>query len=311
MLLLATSSLPDSPGWAYELKLDGYRAIGFKTAGKAYLRSRNNKDFTTRYPAIAKALQQLPAETVIDGEVVAPDPSGRPSFNALQNSASSAQPIYFYAFDLLVLAGRDLRSQPLVARREMLRTKVCPKLSEPIRYSPELEASLPDLIQSVRDQHFEGLVAKRKDSLYESGLRSGAWLKMRLNVGQEFVIGGYTPGPKNFDALIFGYYDGAKLIYVARCRNGFTPALREQVFKRFRGLHIAACPFANLPEAKSGRWGVGLTAAKMKDCRWLNPELVAQVEFAEWTPDDHLRHAKFVGLREDKAARDVVMELAT
>jgi bifunctional non-homologous end joining protein LigD len=311
MLLLANNSLPDSAQWAYELKLDGYRAIGFRNTGKAQLRSRNNKDFTTRYPAIAKALQQLPAETVIDGEVVALDRSGRPSFNALQNSASSAQPIYFYAFDLLVLAGRDVRSQPLAARRELLRTKVLPKLSEPIRYSPDLEASLPDLIQSVRDQHFEGLVAKRKDSLYESGLRSGAWLKMRVNRGQEFVIGGYTLGPKNFDALIFGYYDGAKLIYVARCRNGFTPVLREQLFKRFRGLEVTECPFSNLPEAKSGRWGVGLTTAKMKDCRWLNPELVAQVEFAEWTPDDHLRHAKFVGLREDKAAREVVRELAT
>jgi len=311
MLLLATNSLPDSDGLLYELKLDGYRAIGFKTGGKAYLRSRNNKDFNARYPAIAKALQKLPAETVIDGEVVALDPSGRPSFNSLQNSASSAQPIYFYAFDLLVLAGCDVRSQPLAARRELLRTKVLPKLSDPIRYSPELEASLPDLIQSVRDQHFEGLVAKRKDSLYESGLRSGSWLKMRVNRGQEFVIGGYTLGAKNFDALIFGYYDGAKLIYVARCRNGFTPALREQVFKRFRGLHITTCPFANLPEAKGGRWGVGLTAAKMKDCRWLTPELVAQVEFAEWTPDNHLRHAKFVGLREDKAARDVMRELAT
>jgi bifunctional non-homologous end joining protein LigD len=311
MLLLATSSLPDSPGWAYELKLDGYRAIAFKTAGKAYLRSRNNKDFNARYPAIAKALQKLPNETVIDGEVVALDPFGRPSFNALQNSASSAQPIYFYVFDLLVLAGRDVRSQPLVARRELLRTEVLPKLIEPIRYSPELEASLPDLIQSVRDQHFEGLVAKRKDSPYESGQRSGAWLKMRVNRGQEFVIGGYTPGPSNFDALIFGYYEDTKLIYVARCRNGFTPALREQLFKRFRGLEVTECPFANLPEAKSGRWGVGLTATKLKDCRWLSPELVAQVEFAEWTPDGHLRHAKFVGLREDKAAREVVRELAT
>jgi len=185
---------------------------------------------------------------------------------------------------------------------------VCPKLSEPIRYSPDLEASLADLILSVRAQHFEGLVAKRKDSLYESGLRSGAWLKMRLNVGQEFVIGGYTPGPKNFDALIFGYYDGAKLIYVARCRNGFNPALRAQLFKRLHGLHTEKCPFANLPEAKSGRWGVGLTKAKMAECRWLTPELVAQVEFAEWTPDNHLRHAKFVALRDDKNARSVVRE---
>jgi len=224
MLLLATSSLPDTKEWLYELKLDGYRAIAFKSNGKAQLRSRNNKDFATRYAAITKALQNIPDETVIDGEVVALDPSGRPSFNALQNFASSTQPIYFYVFDLLMLAGRDVRSLPLIERRELLMTKVLPKLSEPIRYSPDLEASLPDLISSVREQHFEGLVAKRKYSVYESGQRSGAWLRMRVNQGQEFVIGGYTPGPKNFDALIFGYYEGKLLIYVARCRNGFTPA---------------------------------------------------------------------------------------
>jgi DNA ligase D-like protein (predicted ligase) len=311
MLLLATNSLPDADAWLYELKLDGYRAIAFRSGGKVQLRSRNNKDFTARYPAIAKALHKLPDETVIDGEVVALDESGRLSFNALQNFASSTQPIYFYVFDLVVLAGRDVRAVPLVGRRELLKTKVLSKLTEPIRYSPELEAGLPDLIQSVREQRFEGLVTKGKDSRYESGLRTGAWLKMRVNRGQEFVIGGYTPSAKNFDALIFGYYDRAALMYVARCRNGFTPPLRAQLFKQFKGLGVERCPFANLPEAKSGRWGVGLTAAKMSECKWLKPELVAQVEFAEWTPDEHLRHAKFVALREDKNARDVVREVTT
>jgi bifunctional non-homologous end joining protein LigD len=101
---------------------------------------------------------------------------------------------------------------------------------------------------------------------------------MRVNRGQEFVIGGYTASAKNFDALIFGYYEGKRLIYVARCRNGFTPALRAELFKRLRGLEMKECPFGNLPEAKSGRWGVGLTAAKMKECRWLKPGLVAQVD---------------------------------
>ena len=128
---------------------------------------------------------------------------------------------------------------------------------------------------------------------------------MRVNKGQEFVIGGYTPSPKNFDALIFGYYEGNKLIYVARTRNGFTPSLREQLFKRFRGLHISECPFSNLPESRLGRWGQGLTAAKMKECRWLTPTLVGQFEYVEWTPDDHLRHSRFIALREDKRARDV------
>jgi len=131
---------------------------------------------------------------------------------------------------------------------------------------------------------------------------------MRINQGQEFVIGGYTVGGATFDALVYGYYDAKKLLYVARTRNGFTPKLRQELMKRFRGLETKDCPFDNLPEAKSGRWGAGLTAAKMADCRWLNPGLVGQFEFTEWTPEGHLRHSRFVGLREDKRATEVRRE---
>jgi ATP-dependent DNA ligase len=169
-----------------------------------------------------------------------------------------------------------------------------------------LDASLPDLIRSVREQGLEGLVAKRRNGAYESGQRSGAWRKMRIN--QEFVIGGYTPSPKNFDALIFGYHEGKKLIYVVRTRNGFTPGLREQLFRRFRKSEIPECPFSNLPESRSGRWGQGLTASKMKECRWLRPVLVGQFEYVEWTPDNHLRHSRFVALRDDKPATAVRRE---
>jgi bifunctional non-homologous end joining protein LigD len=133
-------------------------------------------------------------------------------------------------------------------------------------------------------------------------------MKMRINQGQEFVIGGYTVGRKTFDALIFGYYEGDRLIYAARTRNGFTPAMRARLFEKFRRLQIPDCPFANLPEARSGRWGQGLTKAKMAECRWLKPELVGQFEFLEWTGENHLRHTKFVALRDDKPARDVRRE---
>ena len=204
--------------------------------------------------------------------------------------------------------GQDLRREPLQKRRELLDKKVLPKLPEPVRYSAPLDAELPVLIESVKAHGFEGLVAKRRNSPYEPGLRSGAWMKMRVNRGQEFVIGGYTRGTKTFDALIFGYYEGKDLIYVARTRNGFTPATRAQLFKRFRPLEIPDCPFANLPEARSGRWGQGLTKAKMAECVWLKPVLVGQFEFLEWTADNHLRHSRFIALREDKNARDVVRE---
>ena len=181
-------------------------------------------------------------------------------------------------------------------------------MAEPIRYSPVLQASLTDLVESVKAQCLEGLVAKRNDSKYEPGLRSGAWQKMRINWGQEFVIAGYTPSPKNFDALVIGYYDGSKLMYAARTRNGFTPATRAELFKKIKPLEIKRCPFANLPELHAGRWGAGLTLEKMADCRWLKPKLVGQFEFVEWTSDEHLRHSKFVALRAGKEARTVKPE---
>ncbi|HEU4687067.1 MAG TPA: non-homologous end-joining DNA ligase, partial [Vicinamibacterales bacterium] len=308
MLLLRTDSLPTGDQWLYELKLDGYRAIAFKRDGAVHLRSRYDNDFNVRYPSVVKALGKLPDNTVIDGEVVAFDQEGRPSFNALQNYGSSAAPVVYYVFDVMVLAGVNVMREPLQKRREMLEKKVLTKLAEPVRYSAPLDADLPVLIQSVKEHGFEGLVAKRCTSVYEPGLRTGAWMKMRVNRGQEFVIGGYTRGTKTFDALIFGYYEGNRLIYVARTRNGFTPVTRAQLFRKFKGLEIGECPFVNLPEARSGRWGQGLTKAKMAECVWLKPVLVGQFEFLEWTGDNHLRHSKFIGLRDDKEAKRVGRE---
>jgi len=309
MLLLKTETLPNDPAnWLVELKSDGYRAVAFKSDRRIHLRSRNDKDFALRYPTIVTALAKLPDETVIDGEVVALDEQGRPSFQILQNYGNSPGPVVFFIFDVLVLGGTGVMTEPLSTRRALLEKKVLPKLKEPIRYSLEFDTPLPDLIAAVKAQGLEGLVAKRRNSPYEPGLRSGAWQKMRINAGQEFVIGGYTVGTSTFDALVFGYYQDGKLVYAARTRNGFTPATRAALFKKLKPLEIATCPFANLPEKKSGRWGAGLTAAKMVDCRWVKPVLVAQIEFVEWTGENHLRHAKFIALREDKPADEVRRE---
>jgi DNA ligase D-like protein (predicted ligase) len=308
MLLLKTNRLPDDGKWLYELKLDGYRAVAFKKSGDVHLRSRNDKDFALRYPAVVKALARLPDNTVIDGEVVAFDGAGRPSFNALQNLGSSASAIVYYVFDVMVLAGKDVMKHNLEERRQLLEHKLLPKLVEPVRYAAPFDATLPVLIESVKSHGLEGLVSKRRDSVYEPGLRSGAWMKMRVDRGQEFVIGGYTRGTSTFDALVFGYYEGKDLVYVSRTRAGFTPASRAALFRKFKGLKIDRCPFVNLPEEKSGRWGQGLTKAKMAECVWLEPVLVGQFEFLEWTGDNHLRHSKFVGLREDKKATEVRRE---
>src|SRR6266850_8017133 len=233
------------------------------------------------------------------------DEEGRPSFNLLQNYGSAKTQLVYYVFDVLILAGRDVMREPLDARRALLEKHVLPKLDEPIRYMQQLSASLPHLIQAVKAQGLEGLVAKRRSSRYESGQRSDAWQKMRVNRGQEFVIGGYTVGGSTFDALVFGYYEEGKLLYAARTRNGFTPSSRAGLFRKLKALEIKECPFSNLPEAKSGRWGAGLTAAKMADCRWIKPTLVGQFEFLEWTADNHLRHTKFIGLRANKKAKDM------
>jgi bifunctional non-homologous end joining protein LigD len=179
MLLLRTEKLPEGKEWHYELKLDGYRALAIKSSGKVSLRSRNDNDFNSRYPGIVNALAPMPDDTVIDGEVVALDENGRPSFNALQNYGSGPSPLHFFIFDILVLDGRDVMGEQLTTRRELIEKQVLPKLADPIRYSPVLEASLSGLIHSVKLQGLEGLVAKRRDSKYESGLRSGAWMSIK------------------------------------------------------------------------------------------------------------------------------------
>jgi bifunctional non-homologous end joining protein LigD len=309
MACLAVAEVPAGSEWEYELKFDGYRAIAFKTRNRVHLASRNGKDFSQRFAELVGPLEALPDETVIDGEIVALDGSGHPSFNLLQNYATREYSLVFYVFDLLILAGKDLRNEPLELRRKLLHTRLMSRLAEPIRLSETIPASAAELIRAVREQGLEGVIAKRHGSSYQPGRRSGAWVKMRVNRGQELVIGGYLPAPKNFDSIVVGYYEGKKLIYVARVRNGFTPASREALFKRFRGLDRGRCPFENLPESGKGPWGEGLTAEDMSKCRWLEPHLVAAVEFAEWTSANHLRHSKYIALREDKDPNDVVREV--
>jgi DNA ligase D-like protein (predicted ligase) len=310
MECLAVSKLPDGPQWIYEIKLDGYRAEAVKSGGDLTLYSRRRKSFNRQFPLIVEALDDLPQDTVIDGEVVAINRSGRPDFNLLQNFRSEASRIHYFVFDLLVYENRDLTHLPLIERRELMRSLL--KFRSPrIRVSDYLEASAADMLNAVRHQGLEGIIGKQKDSLYESGKRSGAWIKYRVNRGQELVIGGFVPGARGLDSIIAGYYKAGALMYVARVRNGFVPASRRQLFDKLRTLVIPECPFVNLPETHRSRWGEGLNAEDMKKCVWVRPNLVAQIEFLEWTGSDHLRHSKFVGLREDKDPQGVVKEQTT
>jgi DNA ligase D-like protein (predicted ligase) len=309
MECLSVSKLPEGLEWLWEIKLDGYRALAVKSGDGVTLFSRRRKSLNRQFPFIVEALADLPAGTVVDGEVVAIDDSGRPDFNLLQNFRAEASRIQYYVFDLLCWKDRDLTRVPMVERRALLKSLVVIP-DKRIRIAEYFDAAPRDLLSAVREQGLEGIIGKRKDSLYQPGKRSGAWIKYRVNRGQEFVIGGYFPGPHGFDSLIVGYYDGDNLVYVARTRNGFVPSSRRQVFSKLKHLVTPTCPFVNLPETRRSRFGEELNAEKMKKAVWLRPEAVAQIEFLEWTGADRLRHSKFVGLRQDKNPRSVAKEQA-
>jgi bifunctional non-homologous end joining protein LigD len=298
--------LPDGGLWTYEAKLDGYRCLAAKRNGKALLWSRRGNGFTGRFPEIAHACDKLPADTMIDGEMVAIDGNGLCSFNALQHTRSMAH-IQFYAFDVLIHRGRNVMRLTLETRRSLLADALA-KVEYPVLRSTPFNAKPADLIRAARELELEGVIAKRKGSIYEPGRRSGAWLKYKINRSQEFVIGGYTVGIDPFDALIVGCYEGRQLRYASRVKAGFNPPLRRELYRLLTILETDRCPFANLPEGRRYRWDVGLTQANMEKCRWLRPKLVAQIEFTEWTPDGHLRHSSFAGLRDDKDPRLIVRE---
>jgi DNA ligase D-like protein (predicted ligase) len=303
---LPVTTLPDGPEWTYEIKLDGFRLEAVKARGKVTLYSRRKNSLNRRFPYIATALADLPDNTVVDGEVVALDDNGRSDFNLLQNFRSAELKIHFFVFDILVLRGKVLTDLPLAERREILNKTIV--ANDHVTLSAVDDRSAAHMLQFVKSHGLEGVIAKRSDSVYEAGKRTGAWSKHRINLGQEFVVGGYTPGGNGFDALIVGFYRGKDLIYAARVRAGFVPATRREVFAQIKGLKTAKCPFINLPETGDGRWGQGLTVAKMKECIWLKPEAVVRIDFLEWTGADHLRHTKYVAMRDDKDPKKVVRE---
>jgi ATP-dependent DNA ligase len=267
------TKLLDGPGWVYEIKFDGYRAVAVKSDRMVNLFSRRHKSFNHQYPHLVEALGELPEDTVVDGEVVALDDSGRPNFNLLAQFRSGACRIHYFIFDLLVCNDRDLTKLPLRERRDLMKSLLGLR-SPRVRIAEQFEVTASDMLAAVRHQQLEGVI----------------------------------PGPHGFDSVIVGYYQGKDLMYVARVRNGFVPASRRQVFEKIRHLVSPTMPFANLPNTHKSRWGDELTAEKMKKCVWLRPEAVAQVEFLEWTGADRLRHPKFVALRDDKNPRTVVKE---
>jgi bifunctional non-homologous end joining protein LigD len=308
MKATAVETLPAGDDWLYEVKWDGYRALALKDASGVRLLSLKNKSFNTDFPDVLRAVSAVSAAAVIlDGEVVAVNGQGCPSFQKLQNRASLGREwqIVYYAFDLLHIDGEDLLQQPLVRRKERLRELLH---GSGVRYNAELLGDPAAIVRSIEEAGLEGVVAKRKDSKYQPKARSLDWRKLKLGQAQEFVIGGYNPDGATFQSLLVGYYEGDKLIFAGKVRQGFNPTSRSRLYETLARFPAAKCPFTNLPSSKKSHFGEGVTAEDMKKLRWLKPQLVAQVQFAEWTNYGLLRHATFLGLRDDKQPREVTRD---
>ena len=304
---------PVSSNLIYEIKFDGYRAMAFKKGTSVRLFSRNEKDFGARFPEIADAVASLDArDAIIDGEIVALDSKGVSSFQLLQaiDIGSERPPLFYYAFDLLRLNTQDLRKETLVQRKAQLE-QLLKNAPEPIRFSASLGSDATKLLKQAQKFGLEGLIGKRTDSVYEPGKRTGTWIKLKLRHEQEFVIGGYTNpegSRKYFGALLVGFYDRKQLKFCGKVGTGFNAKLLASLYSQFQKISADRCPFVNLPEARGSRYSPRITATEMKKCHWVQPQLVGQVVFAEWTRDDKLRQPAFLGLRQDKEAAEVVRE---
>jgi bifunctional non-homologous end joining protein LigD len=312
MKALLVRNPPPADGWSFEIKWDGYRAIAIKSKNRVRLFSRRHRDITHDFDIVARAVEALPQKNlVLDGEIVALDETGRPSFQLLQNfrqdHAARGLTLGYYVFDVLNYENRDLKKLPLDQRRSVLET-VLVAAEDPIRLSGALSGDPAELVEQARKNSIEGLIAKRVSSIYEPDRRSGSWLKIKTVLEQEFVIGGYT-GPKGsreyFGALLIGYYEGAHLVFASKVGTGFNTESLHSLYQRFQKLTTAVCPFVNLPTTGKN----GLSRAEMRRCTWLLPVLVCQVRFTEWTSDGGLRHPVFCGLRDDKRPNEVHREI--
>lgn len=291
-------------GWVYERKLDGERCLAVRDSSRVRLLSRSGRDISGSFPEIAEALtQRSTTDLVVDGEVVAFDGS-RTSFARLQpriqvndpgRARASGVKVYYYLFDLLSAGEDDLRAEPLLDRKRRLRSAV--RFGDPLRYTPHRVRADQDYLGGVCGRGWEGLIAKRTDAPYRAG-RTDAWLKFKCEAGQELIIVGYTDPEGSrvgLGALLLGYYAGSDLVYAGKVGTGFSQQVLRDLHQRLSSLQVdePSCTRGQLPRSR---------------VHWVRPQLVAEVAFTEWTRAGQLRHPRYLGLRRDKRAEEVVRE---
>ncbi len=311
----AVEQLPTGPEWTYEVKWDGYRILVVKNGPQVRLLSRTGTDMTAHFRRVATSVARLPhRQLVLDGEVVALDASGHPTFRGLQDwhrhlPEAKGLALAYYVFDLLELNGRSWRRRPLAERRRQLRSVV---RGDALLLSLPLPGTVAAIERRIREFGLEGVVAKRRHSLYRPGERADDWQKVRYSPRQEFVVGGYVPRDGSFDSLLVGYFTPeGKLRFAGAVREGFTAYTRAALALRLRPPR-QRCPFADLPHVvpypKKHPWDDRITADEMARLRWVSPSEVIEVSYLGWTRHDLLRQGRFVGVREDKSAREVRRE---
>jgi bifunctional non-homologous end joining protein LigD len=300
MLATVDTHIPHGDDWAHEVKFDGFRALAYVRGGECKLVSRNDNDLTGRFPEVAKAIVKAvkSPNAVLDGEICRIDPSGKTSFSELQQGSG---PLVFYAFDLLELDGEPRIDQPLTERKKELRTLLDARVKT-VAYSEDFDDG--DALFAVAQQKgLEGIISKRETSAYKPGRRTRDWLKIKTENNEEFIVTGYTRGggrrADTFGALVLGVNEGSELRYVGNVGTGFNDAEIRKLLKLLKPLHRDTPPFPVAPKMPRVRKG---------DVQWVDPELVAQVRFGEWTHDGHLRHPAYLGIREDKEAGEVTRE---
>ena len=296
MKAVLTTERFDDPEWIFERKLDGIRAIAIRSGAHVRLLSRNDLPMNARYPEIAAALDAEPCERfVVDGEIVAFE-GARTSFARLAQRGQHPVAVFYYVFDILWLDGYDVRALPLRSRKRLLRSALTFK--DGVRLTPHRNEHGTALFEEACGKGWEGLMAKRADSPYTEK-RSRDWLKFKCEHGQELVVGGYTAprgSRSEFGALLLGYYEDGELRYAGKVGTGFDEVTLRDLGARLRALARAHAPFADAASIRE------------RGVSWVEPELVAQVGFTEWTRAGRLRHPRFLGLRDDKSAREVVRE---